>query len=77
MWDDHYKNLVENARRITDQSRRMQMYQEADRYIVTRALVMPLIYFRWHLLVKPWVKKLPFIPYQGGIHFKDIVLEPH
>jgi ABC-type oligopeptide transport system substrate-binding subunit/predicted Ser/Thr protein kinase len=77
MWDDTYRDLVESARRVTEQADRMKMYQDADRYLITRALVMPLTYGRWHLLVKPWVKKLPLSPFAGGIYFKDIVLAPH
>jgi ABC-type oligopeptide transport system substrate-binding subunit len=77
MWDDFYKNLVESARKVTDQDKRMKMYQAADRHLITEALVMPLTYGRWHLLVKPWVKKLPLSPFAGGIYFKEIVLEPH
>ncbi len=77
LWDETYQNLVNRARQKTDQKQRIKLYQEADRYVVSQAMIMPLTYGRWHLLVKPWVKKLPLSPFMGGIYMKDIVLEPH
>jgi ABC-type oligopeptide transport system substrate-binding subunit len=50
---------VEEARRVTDQGRRIEMYQEADRILVEEAAIVPLAYGRCHLLVKPWIKRWP------------------
>jgi ABC-type oligopeptide transport system substrate-binding subunit len=52
------------------------MYQEADRILVEEAAIVPLLYRRLHLLVKPWVSKYP----TSGIsvwHWKDVIIEPH
>jgi len=54
-----YDGLVEQARRVTDQEQRMRLYRQADRILVEEAVIMPLMYGRMHLLVKPWVRKFP------------------
>jgi ABC-type oligopeptide transport system substrate-binding subunit/class 3 adenylate cyclase len=75
-WDDHYRDLVERARQITDQKERLRLYREADRILIEQAVVMPVWYMRWHMLVKPWVKRLPLTSLTGII-LKDVVIEPH
>jgi ABC-type oligopeptide transport system substrate-binding subunit/DNA-binding SARP family transcriptional activator len=69
-----FNRLVEEARRCLDPGRRAQMYREADRLLTEDAVLMPLNYFRRHMLVKPWVKNfrpgmMPFF------YLKDVILE--
>jgi oligopeptide transport system substrate-binding protein len=54
--------LVEEAARVADQARRMELYQEADRILVAEeAVIMPLGYARGRILAKPWVT-IPRVP---------------
>ena len=52
------------------------MYQQADAILVDEAPVLPVIYRRFHLLVKPWVSTFP----TSAIRYwflKDVIIEPH
>jgi len=71
-----YDGLVEKARRLIDQEERMKLYRQADRMLVEEALVIPLTYDRWHVLVKPWVTRYPTSPIRRTF-WKDVVIEPH
>jgi len=74
--NETYDKLVEEARRMTDQEERMRLYQQADRILVEEAAIIPLLYRRLHLLVKPWVSKYP----TSGISvwfWKDVIIESH
>ena len=71
-----YDDLVEEARRVTDQEERMKLYQEADRILVEEAPITPFAYGRRHLLVKPWVRKFHTSPI-GTKFWKDAIIEPH
>ena len=71
-----FDGLVEGARRVMDQEKRMRMYQQADRILVEEAPILPLFYSRVRLLVKPWVKKFPVSPLKWWF-WKDVVIEPH
>jgi ABC-type oligopeptide transport system substrate-binding subunit/DNA-binding SARP family transcriptional activator len=80
-WSASFDEMVEQARRSTDQTNRMKLYQAADRILIEEAVVMPITYGRGggrggDLLVKPWVKKHPTSPF-GGWFWKDVVMEPH
>jgi len=61
---------------VGDQEERMKMYHEAERILVDEVPIIPLTYIRWHILVKPWVKKVQIA---GAFRswYKEIVLEPH
>jgi ABC-type oligopeptide transport system substrate-binding subunit/predicted Ser/Thr protein kinase len=74
--NEAYEKLVEDARQVADQGARMQLYEEADRIVVDEAPIVPLVYGRWHLLVKPWVRKFPTSPIKLWF-WKDVVLDPH
>jgi ABC-type oligopeptide transport system substrate-binding subunit/DNA-binding SARP family transcriptional activator len=77
LWqNERYDGLVEEAKRASDQGRRMEMYQEADRILVEEAPIMPLTYYRCHLLVKPWVRRWP-ISATTFWFWKDIIIDPH
>jgi oligopeptide transport system substrate-binding protein len=71
-----YEGLVEEARRITDQEERLKMYRQADRILVEEAVMVPLLYRRLHLLVKPWVSKYPTSALSDWF-WKDVIIEPH
>jgi ABC-type oligopeptide transport system substrate-binding subunit/class 3 adenylate cyclase/tetratricopeptide (TPR) repeat protein len=74
--NEAYDRLVEEARRVMDQGERMKLYQQADRILVEEAAIVPLIYLRAHLLVKPWVSKYPASA-TGWRFWKDVIIEPH
>jgi oligopeptide transport system substrate-binding protein len=74
--NETYDRLVEEARRVMDQRERMRLYGLADRILIEEAAIVPLYYFRSHLLVKPWVSKYPTSA-TGGQFWKDVVIEPH
>jgi oligopeptide transport system substrate-binding protein len=73
---EQYWSLVENARRVMDQEKRISMYQQADRILADEVPLFPLTYERFHMLVKPWVKRLPISPLVS-FFWKDIILEEH
>ncbi len=51
-----FDSLVEEAARVTEQARRMELYREADRTLVAEeTVIMPLGYAQGRILVKPWV----------------------
>ncbi|MCG3209673.1 MAG: hypothetical protein FOGNACKC_03300 [Anaerolineae bacterium] len=71
-----YQQLIEEARHVSDQARRIEMYQQADKLLISEAAVIPLLYGRRHVLVKPWVKRLPTSAVSR--HFwKEVVIEAH
>ncbi len=67
--------LVEEAQSSTDHRYRMKLYHEADRLVVTEeAAVIPTLYFRPILLVRPYVKGW----WQSAVamsRFSEVVLE--
>jgi len=71
-----FEALLEGARRVTNQEERMRMYRQADRILVEEAPDLPLLYGRFHLLVKPWVSRFP-VSAAGWTFWKDVVIEPH
>jgi ABC-type oligopeptide transport system substrate-binding subunit/DNA-binding SARP family transcriptional activator len=74
--DEAYDGLVEEARRVPDQRKRMGLYHTADRLLVQEAAIMPLGYTRLHLLAKPWVSRFPTSASTRWC-LKDVVIEPH
>jgi ABC-type oligopeptide transport system substrate-binding subunit len=75
-WPEGYSQLVNRARRSTDQRERIDLYAQAERFLAEDAPVLPLFYTRRHLLLKPWVKRYP-ISVQGEFFWKDVIIEPH
>ncbi|MBM4432096.1 MAG: peptide ABC transporter substrate-binding protein [Chloroflexi bacterium] len=71
-----YEELLETARRTTDQAQRLQLYRQADRMVIEEAVVLPFAYRTHHFLVKPWVKRYPLF-YIGAPLWKDVVIESH
>jgi ABC-type oligopeptide transport system substrate-binding subunit/serine/threonine protein kinase/tetratricopeptide (TPR) repeat protein len=75
-WNERFDKLVDDARRISDHFKRMKMYEEAEKILTQEAVVLPLLYGRFHLFVKPWVKKFPIQPIRV-FSYKDIIIEEH
>ena len=73
--NDQYDKILEEAQRTLDQSKRIRIYQEADKILIKDAVVIPIVYGQNHYLIKPWVK-IP-IGGLGAKYFKDIIIEPH
>jgi ABC-type oligopeptide transport system substrate-binding subunit len=72
LWkNEEYIRLVELARRLTDQNKRVQLYRKADRILVHDAVVIPVVYQRQERLVKPWVRNKVFEPWM------DLIIDPH
>lgn len=71
-----YEELVEEARQVIDQAERLDLYQRADRILVEEAPMIPLVYSRAHLAVKPWVTRLPLAAITDWF-WKDVIIEPH
>jgi oligopeptide transport system substrate-binding protein len=74
--NETYDRLVEEARRVTDQGVRMEMYQEADRILVEEAAIMPFAYGRCQHLVKPWVRRWPVSKTKSWF-WKGVIIDPH
>jgi oligopeptide transport system substrate-binding protein len=73
---DGYAQLVEQARHTTVQRERLKLYAQADRILIEEAVILPLLYRRKHLFVKPWMKKYPTSAIRDWF-WKDVVIEPH
>lgn len=74
--DERYDRFVETATRVTDQDKRRSLYEQAERILIEQAPIMPLVYGRLHLLIKPWVTRFPVSPIQYWF-WKDVIIEPH
>ena len=70
-----YDRLVEEARQVTDQKRRIDLFQQADRMLIEEVPILPLTYGRQHLLVKHWAR-IPAMSPMTGLFYKDFVIEP-
>lgn len=73
--NQRYEELVEKAKRMADTIERQAMYREAEEILIGEAPLIPLLYSRDHLLLKPWIKKYPVEPV-GGLALKDVVVTP-
>jgi len=71
-----YGRLVEQARSLADTAARMRLYQQADHIRVEEAWVVPLVYGRFHCLVKPWVTRYPLSVARKWF-LRDVALSPH
>lgn len=65
--------LVNEAVKATDNDERMKLYQQAENILIEESPLLPLVYGRQHLLLKPWVKRYPTST-SRSIHWKDVVL---
>jgi ABC-type oligopeptide transport system substrate-binding subunit/serine/threonine protein kinase len=74
--NEDYDDLVEQARRSLDHAERMKLYEESQKILTQEVPVLPLLYHRGHLLLKPWIAEFPLSPMRWD-HWKDVVIEPH
>jgi len=70
-----YNRLLATARRISDLSERIKIYQAAERILIREAVIVPINYGQDYALIKPWIKQYP--PSLFGKHWKDVIIEPH
>jgi oligopeptide transport system substrate-binding protein len=76
-WEhEDFDRLVTQARSVTDQGERLDLYRQADEVLVEEVPILPLIYGRRHLLIKPWVRRYPTSAVQSAF-WKDAVVESH
>jgi oligopeptide transport system substrate-binding protein len=71
-----YDRLAEEFTQATAKAERLRLVQQMDRTAVEEAWLEPLWHGRRHLLVKPWVVRLPTSPIMGCF-WKDVIIEPH
>ena len=76
VWQHAAYDRLAEAAQAADQAERLRLVQQMDRIVVQEAWMVPLWYGRRHLLVKPWVVRLPTSPIQGCF-WKDVIVEPH
>jgi ABC-type oligopeptide transport system substrate-binding subunit len=74
--NERFETLIQEARRMTDQGQRMDLYRQAEQILVDEVPVVPMNYGRDHVLIKPWLPGLP-TSIINGIILKDIIIEPH
>lgn len=70
-----YQALVAEARVSQQQARRMRLYQAADEILMREAAIVPLLYTRYPLLLKPWIKRFPTSALEWWF-WKDVLMEP-
>jgi ABC-type oligopeptide transport system substrate-binding subunit/serine/threonine protein kinase len=71
-----FEELIERARHEIDHSKRSSLYREADKILIDEAVVIPLVYARRNLLVKPWIYNHRL----SGTYvdsFEDIIIADH
>jgi ABC-type oligopeptide transport system substrate-binding subunit len=71
-----FNEMVESARRSLDPSKRVEIYERAQRLLAEELPVFPLVYLRGHYLLKPWVTKYPVSTVSVN-YWNDTVIEPH
>ena len=74
--NEAYERFVEEAKRLTDQDKRLNLYRQADLILVEDVPLIPLLYLRQHFLVKPWVRNYLKSP-TGTEFWKDVLIEAH
>jgi oligopeptide transport system substrate-binding protein len=62
---------IETARKMTDQGRRLALYQEVDKIVVEEAISIPLFYLSYPVFISSRVRKLP-----STMHWRDFILDP-
>jgi oligopeptide transport system substrate-binding protein len=74
--NQEYETVIQQASETLDYDRRVKLYQRADRILVEEVPLLPVGYYRFNLLVKPWVRRFPLSTTRGWF-WKEVVLEPH
>jgi oligopeptide transport system substrate-binding protein len=70
-----YAALLREATRTNNVAARLELYQAAEHVLADEAVLVPLVYWGEHLMIKPWVAKFPSLP---GVHpgLKDVTIGP-
>ncbi|MFN2134271.1 MAG: ABC transporter substrate-binding protein, partial [Anaerolineae bacterium] len=71
-----YQSLLQKARCTMNQDERIELLRQADQIMMRDAAIVPLLYGRWHMLVKPWVQRL-CVSALYGWYWQDVILSPH
>lgn len=74
--NEAFTRLVAAARQSLDQQERLKLYQAADKILIEEAALLPLLYGRLHLLVKPWLSQFSLSPLSWW-YWKDVIIKPH
>ena len=73
-YNARFDALVEQAASVFDQAKRIALFREADRILVSEeAAIMPIYYAQGRILVKPWVT-IPRVP-PTLLRLQDVVLQ--
>jgi len=73
--DERYIKLLEDAIKVQDLELRIERFRKVDRYITAFAMIVPLVNYQYHMLIKPWVKRFPIV--MDMPCWREIILEPH
>lgn len=78
-WNDsHYDQLMSEARSLgTKPAERWAKLQEAEKYLIEQAPMIPIYQSGSAVLTKPWVKGLIYENYGPGTDFRHATIEPH
>jgi len=74
--NETYRSLLQKARCTVNQDERIELLKQADQILVRDAAIVPLLYGRWHLLVKPWVQHFRLSALHGW-YWQDVIIGPH
>ena len=76
--DPTYQSLVDQAGIISERNRRMSLYRQADRILVSeQVLCIPIVYdLGLMLYLQPWVQDFHWSPL-NNIDYRLITLQPH
>ena len=69
--------LLDQARYTGDRSEKQELYQQAEQLYITDAAIMPIMFNRLFVLVKPWVKNFQVGPTSTYPNTRNVVIEPH
>jgi ABC-type oligopeptide transport system substrate-binding subunit len=70
-----YDSLIDKARREVNQEERIHIFRDLDRQLVENAILVPMVYPRFHCLIKPWVRQFVLKPFVAELW--NVILEPH
>lgn len=71
-----YDSLIEDARHVHDQNRRLAMYRQAQEILHDEVPVTPIAYGYYSVLAQPWVRHLQ-LGVVNWVPWKHVILDPH
>jgi ABC-type transport system substrate-binding protein len=69
--DERVHQILNEARRATEQEKRLALYRQADKLLIEEAIIMPHTYGLGHYFVSPRVRKFPKTRL-----WRDIIVDP-